>query len=364
MTKPDIVRQRLAQQRLIGEPLQSPAEVVAWLGAVQSQDYPGAKWSLGLRMQDRRDEAVEQAFNAGQILRTHVMRPTWHFVAPADIRWLLDLTGGRVQAGLGSRYRQLELDADQFARSRAVIARSLAGGQALTRLELGAALESAGISTEGQRLPHILTHAELEGLIVSGPRQGKQHTYALLDERVPPGPRLGREEALAELVRRYFTGHGPATMRDFTWWSGLTVADAKAGLAAAGGGLAQTEIDGETYIYAAAMLPETDLAIEESAFFLPTFDEFLVGYSGFEKSRWAGRAANRQAHFDARILLAGRVAGSWRRTIKKNAVTIEAVPFTPLPADEEEALLDAAERYAAFVGQPAQIEIRQPAAAG
>lgn len=358
----ETVRQRLAQQRLTGVPLRTPVEVVAWLGAVQSQEYQEAKWSLGLRMTAGTDATVEQAYNAGEILRTHVMRPTWHFVIPADLGWLLELTAGRVIAGMAARHRQLELDAGQIQRSNDAIARSLEGGRALNRPELAAVLEAAGISTEGQRLPHLLMRAELDGVICSGPRQGKQVTYALIAERAPHARRLSRDEALVELVRRYFTGHGPARVRDFTWWSGLTVADAKAGLGAAGAELARAEIDGEVHYYAADLLDAPDP--EETAFLLPTFDELLVGYAGFDKSRSGGHALDPSAHFQARVLIGGRVAASWRRTFKKDVVQIEIVPFAPLFSAEEAALEAAGARYARFGGREAQMTLRKSALAG
>lgn len=358
----DIIRRRLAQQRLTTGQMAAPAEVVAWLGAVQSQEYLEALWSLGLRVSDAREAAVERAFNEGRILRTHVMRPTWHFVAPADVRWLLELTGERVVAGMRSRYRQLELDAGQLAQSCDVIARALEGGRTLTRKELGAALESAGISTAGQRLPHLLMYAELNGVMVSGPRREKQITYALLDERVPPAPRLARDEALAELVRRYFTAHGPATVRDFTWWSGLTAADAKKGLAMAGRAFDQAEIDGQVVYFSADALPAPDPA--GTAFLLPTFDEILVGYAGFEKSRWAGHAVDPQAHYHPRVLMDGRVAASWRRTLLKDAVRVDVRPFVPLGREEVTALERAAARYGEFIGLPAQVRVENEGAAG
>lgn len=235
MASPTIGLQRLYQQRLTHAPLATPEEVVEWLGAVQSQEYAGAKWSLALRMENPQEDAIERAYAEGSILRTHVLRPTWHFVPAADIRWMLELTAPRIIAQSAHRSRQLELDAAQYARSNEVIARALQGGRYLTRPELGAALTEAGIpAADGSRLGYIVMHAELEAVICSGPRRGKQMTYALLDERAPHARSMTREEALAELTRRYFTGHGPATVRDFVWWSGLTTFDSDASLGPSG----------------------------------------------------------------------------------------------------------------------------------
>jgi hypothetical protein len=223
MNPRDMASQRLAQQLLTESALDRPEDVVGWLGAVQAQEYAGAKWGIGLRTRGLSDGLLDRAFDEGRLLRTHLLRPTWHFVTPADIRWLLALTGPRVHAHNAHRYRELGLEASTLARSHDVLAAALAGGRWLTRPELAAVLEGAGLSAEGQRMPYLLMHAELEGVICSGPRRGKQFTYALLDERVPAAPVLDQDAALAELARRYLRTRGPATVHDFAWWSGLTV---------------------------------------------------------------------------------------------------------------------------------------------
>ncbi len=345
-----IAHQRLRQQRLAQNPLQTPEEIVAWMGAVQAQDYLGAKWSLGLRMEHATDDMIEQAFAEGRILRTHVMRPTWHFVTSADIRWMLELTAPRVNAVNAFRYRQLELDDALFRRSHAIIANSLQGGQMRTRAEIGAALTEAGIAAEGSRLSYIMMRAELDGIVCSGPRRGKQFTYALLDERSPYARRLPRDEALAELTRRYYTGHGPATVHDFVWWSGLTVGDAKAGLDMLASALIHEQIDGQIY-YCSPSLPPT-AEPSHTACLVPTYDEFLVGYAGFDMLRRGGRSANHHLVFESTIVIGGQVVGSWRRTFKKETVVIELAPFAPLTAADEQAVISAAQRYGDFVGMP------------
>ncbi|HEU5040046.1 MAG TPA: crosslink repair DNA glycosylase YcaQ family protein, partial [Gemmatimonadales bacterium] len=228
----DPFAQRLRTQRLAGPPLPTPEAVVGFLGAVQSQDYPGAKWSLGQRVQGATDASVDRAFDAGRILRTHVLRPTWHFVTPDDIRWLLGLTGRRVLAQCAPYFARLELDRAVFRRARAAIERALHGGRYRTRAEIGGVLREAGIRAGGQRLAHIMAEAELTGLVCSGARRGAQHTYALLEERAGKGKRGGagkrsREEMVAELLRRFVAGHAPTTVRQFCWWSGLTLKEAR-----------------------------------------------------------------------------------------------------------------------------------------
>jgi winged helix DNA-binding protein len=272
----DLAARRLHSQRLAGTPCTSPVDVVSWLTAVQSQDYGGAKWGIAQRTVDITEAEIDQLFDEGAILRTHVLRPTWHFVLPDDIRWLLELTGPRVRAGLASRYRQLEIDDDLIARAYAAFAEALSGGRSLTRPEMGDVLRVSGIVTEGQRLPHLLMAAELDGLIISGPRRGKQHTFALLAERAPNAGSLPREEALAELTRRYFTSHGPAQLQDFAWWSGLSLTDIRTGIALAGDRLAHEVVDGKDYWFDAEAGIEADGI--GPAHLLPNFDEYTVSY--------------------------------------------------------------------------------------
>lgn len=352
MTAPAIAQRRLAQQRLIGNQFGRAEEVVAWLGAIQAQEYGGATWSLGLRMQHPSNDLIEQAFTAGSILRTHLMRPTWHFVTPADIRWMLELTAPRVNAVNAYMYRQLELDEALLSRSNALIGAALEGGRHLTRAELGAVLAQAGIVAKGMRLGYIVHRAELDAVVCSGPRRGKQFTYALLAERAPQARVLQRDEALAELTRRYYTGHGPATIHDFVWWSGLTSADAKAGLALVASALSHEVIDGQTYYFAAQEQPVPERS--KAAFLLPTYDEFLISFAKFEQSRRDSHDNSQPLVFDSTIVIDGQIVGSWRRTFQQGTVVIERALVAPLADDDEEALAAAGQRYADFVGMPVQ----------
>src|SRR5579884_4270870 len=254
----------IAQQRLYNQLItrqnersfDTPEAVVQWLGAVQAQDYGAAKWAVGLRLPGATDDDIEQAMADGAILRTHILRPTWHFVSPADIRWLLALTAPRVHAANAPWYRKLELDDAIVKQSNDALTNALQGGKQLTRDELASALQQAGIATEGeQRVSNIMMRAELDGVICSGARRGKQFTYALLAERAPQARALDRDKALAELTLRYFSSHGPATAQDFVWWSGLTIVDAKAGLAMATSYLQQETINGQTYWFSPSTPP-------------------------------------------------------------------------------------------------------------
>lgn len=360
----NIAVQRLHHQRLLRTQFQAPSEVVAWMGAVQAQEYAFAKWALGLRMVNAMDAVVEQAFNEGTILRTHLMRPTWHFVTPADIRWMLELTGPRVNAFNAFKYRQLELDDALFKRSQAAIIKALQGGQQLTRAELREVLQRAGIATTGitpgseHRTSHILMRAELDGVICSGPRRGKQFTYMLLEERAPHAKTLPRDEALAELIRRYFASHGPATMRDFAWWSGLTMADVKAGLAMLDSRLSQEMIDGQTYWFSSATPPVHDKTI--TAHLLPVLDEYTVAYkdrSAVLDTRYTKQIGSwNEILIDHAITVNGQVVGMWQRTLKKDAVVVTFNPFTTLAVAEQQAVAAAARRYGDFLGMPVVYE--------
>ncbi len=226
----NIARQRLYNQRIAGSSFEQPGDVVTWLGAVQAQDYLSALWAVGLRMKISIERDVEQALADRAIVRTWPMRGTLHFVAADDVRWMLELLTPRVIAGTATRYKQLELDAATFSRSRIVIERALQGGKALERRELYEVLQAAHISTAGQRGIHVLARLAQEGVICFGARAGRQQTFVLLDEWVPQSRRMEHDAALAELTKRYFSSHGPATLQDFVWWSGLSTADARVGI--------------------------------------------------------------------------------------------------------------------------------------
>jgi winged helix DNA-binding protein len=353
-----IPARRLHAQRLIGEPFTSPVDAVRWLTAVQSQDYAGAKWALGLRSRGATEAELDRLFDAGAILRTHVMRPTWHFVLPEDIRWLLHLTGRRVRLSLVARYRELELDDDVVARAGAAFAAALTGGRHLTRPGLGDVLRAAGIPPEGQRLPHLLMRAELDGLIVSGPRIGKQFTYALLEERVRKVPVRDRIEALAELTRRYFRSHGPAQVQDFAWWSGLSMADTRKGIALAAKALEHQVIEGKDYWFDAEAGPAGTAA--GVAHLLPNFDEYSVAY----RDRSAMVRADPPfdpAFFSFGSILAnvvtvgGVVRGAWRRTFAGSGMRIEIRVLDRLGTRQSAAVEAAARRMGRFFGRPAEL---------
>lgn len=356
-----ITSYRLHNQRLSETEFTNPVDVVNWFGAVQSQDFAGAKWAIGLRTKGLSEADVEQTFANGSILRTHVMRPTWHFVTPADIRWMLTLTAPRVGALMAYNDRQWKIDKATIKKSNDVLAKTLQGGKHLTRNDLATALQNNNIDTDELRLTHLVMHAELDCVVCSGTRQGKQFTYALLDERARQAKMLEHGEARVELARRYFQSHGPATLKDFMWWSGLSSADAKHSLEGINSLLDHEEIDGESYWF----IPTIIKPIKGSpkAYLLPNYDEYTVGYT------------NRSAIFDTAhtdkldsrgsvlaqhvILSAGQIIASWKRTLQKKSVVIESKPFIALNKPEMKAIIQAAERYASFLNLPFSLDFEE-----
>jgi hypothetical protein len=356
-----IARQRLAGQDLIAPTRVEPRDVVARLGAMQAQDFAGAKWAIGLRTHGLTDADVERAFNDGEIIRTHVLRPTWHFVAPRDLRWMLALTGPRVHAVSAGRYRELGLDAAVFRRSRIVLEKALRDGKHLTRTELARAYQRARIETKApQRLVHLLANAELDGLICSGPRIGKQHTYALVEERVPRSGSVDRDEALLDLTVRYFATRGPATLNDFAWWSGLTVADGKRGVEQAGSRLEQVTIEGRAYWRGKSQ--RDDLPDTETAHLLPNYDEYFIGFK--DRSAIGQAVAKSKVKLPASAFLAhivvvdGQVAGGWKRTMEKHAARVDLTALVTRTPRARRAIAAAAERYGRFLGVPVKCTIQ------
>lgn len=349
----DLARQRLYIQHIAGPPLSTPREVVAWMGAMQGQEYPGAVWAIGLRMPQATEADVAQAIADKSIVRTWFMRGTLHFVPGADLRWMLALMAPRMRRLIEntSSYNQLELDEAVFARSRDVLMQALRGGRQRMRTELSAALEQAGIAAAGLRFSLIMQRAQADGLICYGPRQGKQATFVLLEEWVPPAPALEGEAALAEFSRRYFRSHGPATVRDFMWWSGFNAADARAGLELVKPQLISTVIAGQTYWHD----PSAAVVTKESPtiYLLPTYDELIVGYKDrsalFTVPLPKPDDPRDNIVFNPTIIRDGRLIGTWKRTLKAKSVVIDANPLAPMSEEEARAFTVAAARYAAFV---------------
>ncbi|MDO1448186.1 winged helix DNA-binding domain-containing protein [Rhodocytophaga aerolata] len=354
MTTAEIISFRLQNQQITRSVFTTPQQVVAWMGAMQAQEYAMARWAVGLRLPGSTDASVEAAFNRGDILRTHILRPTWHFVNPADIRWLLALTAPRVHQLNKPMYRKLELDATLCVRSKNILSKVLEGGKQLTREELGQSFKQYQLAAQGHRLAYLIMQAELDGLICSGARKGKQFTYALLDERVPPAKIYTREEALAELVKRYFASRCPATLQDFAYWSGLTVRDAREGVWMNKPYLVEEYIDGKAYIFSA------DLQAMESTmpatFLMPVYDEYGISYKNRSALLPSVDFPLEDIVFDRMIVVNGQIAGTWNRTIQKENVLIQLQLIQALNEYELKEVMNAVQRLAAFLDKKVSIE--------
>jgi transposase len=350
MTAFSITQLRLQNQHLLNPEFTSPADIVRHMGVVQSQDYTGAKWALGQRLKNATDDLIDKSLADGDIIRTHVLRPTWHFVHPEDVKWMLELTAKRIQAAAASYHRQLQLDKQILTKCEKLIVKALDGRQQMARDEIAAFFNQHGIATNEQRFVHIMEHLELEQLVCSGGREGKQFTYALFEERVPKTKPIDKEEATATLALRYFTSHGPATIADFAWWSGLTNTDAKAGLEAVKSKLSSHAAEGNTYWFVereAAVIKTNKVQL------LPNYDEYIVSYkdrSATIDARHISKADPRGTIFNHTILINGKIEGLWKRAIKKNVLQIELTPFKTLSQQNLKAVEKAAKAYAKFLG--------------
>lgn len=356
MARLDIARQRLHRQHLFVPTLERAEDLVRWLGAVQAQDFTAAKWAVGQRTAGLTEAAIDQAFDEGRLLRTHLLRPTWHFVVPADLRWMLALSAPRVLSLMAYYDRQLGLTRQVLARSRAILTRTLRKGRQLTRAELAPALRPTGVAVDhSQTMGHLLMHAELDGIICSGARRGKQHTYALLDGRAESTRAVDRDEALAELARRYFASRGPATLKDYAWWSGLGAEDARAGLESTKSELVQETVRGQVYWRSMAEPQPRGTGRVRGAYLLPGFDEYLVAYadrSAVWDARHAGQLDSRgQLLATNTLCIDGQIVGSWKRLLKARVVMIEMHPWRPLAKSEKADLAAAAERYGTYLGK-------------
>ena len=353
----DVVQRRLTANRLAGARAATPREVVHSLLAVHSQDVHPSAWSIGQRTTGATEAGVERARASGQLLRTHVLRTTWHDVCAEDLRWLLRLTGPRVQLQTAGIRREQQLDADVLATARRALEPALAG-RALTRAEVGQVLTSAGLSLDSRALGHLLMHLELDAMLCSGPRRGRWQTCVLLDERVPPAPERDHEAAVAELVQRFLAGHGPATVHDLAWWSSLLVRDLRNALAALGSAVRCDHVDDlELWSTGDAPAPADWPGVQ----LVQGYDEHLGAFPRSkhlsDPHRWTSA---RTRPYPAVVLQDGMVAGSWARAVGTAGVTVQV---SPAPGLDRDGLERAARAYGAFLGLPAAVAVHPSAPA-
>jgi hypothetical protein len=355
----EIARLRQRNQRLSGSKLKTAEEVVGWLGAVQSQEYALAKWSLGERTTDLTDSTVDNVLREGRILRTHILRPTWHFVLPADIRWMMKLTAPRIAAQIGRSAYPMP-DAKLLGRAFEVVIAALSGGRRLTRAQISKLLIERGLAATDLDTVPVFIRAELDLVIASGGLEGKVQTYALVDERALKLETFDRDRALAELTRRYFTSHGPATVPDFTWWSSLTAADARRGIEMNGAALERLDAYGTAHWWAGrtsdSVAPDDPPPVVH---LLQGYDEYIVGYrsprSAINVSGVAGATALSRPPFLHAIVLDTQVVGWWRRPMRKDRAVIETRLLIDLDDRQRGALQAAVDRYSRFLELPVEL---------
>jgi hypothetical protein len=356
MTPRDIATARLYSQHIAQADFLTPEAVVSWMGAMQAQDYPGVLWAIGLRSPHLTTVDIEKAIIDRTILRTWPMRGTLHFVAAKDARWMLRLLAPRIIARSATRRRQLGIDDDVITKSRQTLEKALAGSVSLARTELCRILEEAGIPTDNQRGIWILHLLAEMGVLCFGPHQGKQPTFVLLEEWIPQVAELSKEESLATLASRYFTSHGPATLKDFAGWGQLPITEARLAINLASTALAKSTI-GDTDYWHAPNLPR--VPSNSTAFLLPGFDEFMLGYKdrspalALEHSQKIVPGNN--GMFISTIVVNGQVAGTWKKTVRKNDISIRLLPFEPLNSSTLRQLELATAKYSNFIGMPVTV---------
>lgn len=341
MTYQEISHHRLISQKLYKTSQNSPQEIVRHLGAMQAQDYAMAKWAIGSRC-DASEREIEEAINSAQIIRTHILRPTWHFVSADDIYWMLDVSAPQVKRFTTSAAKKYGFDDKKLDQANTEIEKLLSGNNHLTRDEIMQELNIKKTSSEDFLSAAIMMNAELDGLVCNGKMKGKQITYALLEERVPkPKTKLTKEEALAKLAKRYFESHGPATLLDFSWWSGFPPTTSKLALNSIESELNSVEIENQTYWFGTDFSDEN--SFRESVHFLPAFDEILISYKTREASillEHQPKAFTNNGIFKPVILENGKVIGTWKRTIKKDHAKIETQFFNETETSKKEILFE------------------------
>ena len=350
MTAKQLLQQRLINQQLVNPTYKNAPELVHWCGAIQAQDYEMCKWAVGMRLPGANSLEIEQCIADGKLVRTHVLRPTWHLVHPDDVRWMLELSGPYIKQLMGSYNRKLELDDAVFRKSNKVFEKALAGGKQLIRTELAAELQKAKIATNDLRMNFLLIQAELDMVVCNGGKRDKQITYALFQERVPSTPGKNRQEALAALALRYFNSHGPATLKDFSGWSGLPITAAREALQLVKDQLNTDTFAGQEY-YGPSQSPEP-LSSSNDVLLIPNYDEYLVAYKDRDVIHTAESPSslNRDGNplFSNIILVKGQIAGTWKRTFKKKEIVVDLFPVTPLNKTTQARLDKEIDRFKQF----------------
>ena len=345
---------RLLNQQLSNPLFREPKELVSWMGAMQAQNYSMVKWAVGMRLKSATIQAVEKALREGEILRTHVMRPTWHLVAAEDIRWMLKLSAQRIISANDSFAKGYDLDIpnEVYTKAHDLLEKILCGKKSLTKQEIAEHFNRSGIVADNHRMTRFMARAEQEGIICSGEDRGSKCTYALLEERVPPMPELTKDESLARLARSYFRSHSPAVLQDFIWWSGLPVSDAKQAVYLIASELTTEQWKEQTwYIHDTC---RTRGKLSGHIHLLPSYDEYLLGYkdrTDVLPLEHYSKAFTNNGLFFPIVLHNGQVIGNWDKSEKKKSVDLEYSWFRQVADMNEETLERERQKFARFLGK-------------
>jgi hypothetical protein len=359
--KTSIPYHRLHTQQIAQQQFQQPNELLNWMGAMQAQDYEMSKWAVALRLSPKANSKfnqpspigegkgevkqqnefgiseakIEAALNNGELIRTHILRPTWHIVAPENLRWMLDLSAPQLSRTLNSYNKSVGIDAKTLLKAEKIILKLLAKKNHCTRDEIMAVLQAEKINTDNYRSAHIMFHAELNGLVCNGIRKGKEISYALLDERIPQSKKINRDEALAKLATIYFQSHSPATLKDFSWWSGLNQTDAKKAIDFISKKLEKIEVGEQQYF---VFHPKEKIKQNAEIHLLPAFDEYIISYNhrlDVVDKNHAPKVFTNNGIFKPMIVHDGKIIGIWKRTIAGKKLKTEIFPFEKLSKQTE-----------------------------
>ncbi|MFT3702019.1 MAG: winged helix DNA-binding domain-containing protein [Agriterribacter sp.] len=352
----DIPQIRLINQQISATTFKSAKKLVGYMGAMQAQDYAMGKLAIGTRLLNATDKTIEQSINRGDIIRTHALRNTWHFVAAEDLRWMLDLFSERLKKQADTQHRQLNLSEKDFSKSNRIISKLLQDGEHVTREDIVAHLEKSKFSVNENRASHLLIRAELDGIVCRGKIISNKHTYTLLDKWVPAIKKLSREEALHKLSKTFFTSHGPATLQDFTWWSGLTITDAKSAIAMLTKDFATITVEGKQYwLKTIPGLPGSKLT---NIYLLPSFDEFIIGYtdrSAVLPTEHLKKIVSPNGIFWPTVIVNGQVTGMWKRKINPDNLIIESAYFKTHNKTVKKLIEAKADELALFWNKPVSL---------
>lgn len=344
---------RLLNQQLLNPLFSSPKELVSWMGAMQAQNYPMVKWAVGMRLKSAKMQTVDEALRKGEILRTHVMRPTWHLVAAEDIRWMLKLSAQRIISANDSYAKgyDLEISEELYTKSYHLLEKILCGQKSLTRQEIADHFNRSGIQVDTHRMTRFMSRAEQIGIVCSGEDKGGKCTYALLEERVAPVPEITKDEALARLARSYFRSHAPAVLQDFIWWSGLPITEARQAIYLIESELTAEQWNGQTwYVHKDCRMRGK---VAGCLHLLPSYDEYLLGYKDrtdvLPKEHYPKAFTNNGLFYPV-LLHEGQVIGNWNKSARKGGKLIEHSCFRLHDCMDEDMLNREKERYIQFLG--------------